>query len=283
MRGRRSASQRRRAQSLRFAGTVQVDGNSIYYQTAGSSEGHRHTVVLIHGMAGTSECWHGQLEELSSQLYVVALDLPGHGLSEGWGATRIEEYADFLHRFLDTLGLHQRVVLAGHCLGAALALEYAARWPQRISGVVLAGIGMRLGIDPEAIESTRRGQWPAHFWQKQVSPVTPPEVEQRLRRDWLTTRPEVRYCDLMACADFHAAQVLGRVEAPALVVGGEADRITPPDSVRALWAALPSADIEILSGLGHIMMEEDPARFNEAVLRFLSSVHLPPRPVSRFL
>ncbi|MFO7171783.1 MAG: alpha/beta hydrolase [Bacillota bacterium] len=278
-RGRRPQTLRRGVKPLRFAGTVQVGGYAIYYQTAGSAEEHRHTVVLLHGLAGSSGCWNAQLDSLGDHLYLVAVDLPGHGQSEGWGAADVGEYVEFLHRFLDALGLHQRVVVAGHSLGAAVALEFAARWPNRVSGVVVAGLGIRAAVDPEALAAVQRGEPPGYFLERQVGPLAPGEVARQVRHDWYATRPEVRYADLIAWSRFDSLHVLPRVVAPALVVGGEEDPIAPPESVRALWVGIPRADLEILPGLGHMMMAEDPLRFNEVLLRFLRGVHLPPRPV----
>jgi len=103
-------------------------------------------VVLIHGAGGNLMHWPGELRRLPGQT-VYALDLPGHGKSAGSGRTDIASYAEIVGGFIAVLGL-PRVVLAGHSMGGAVALEYALRSPQNLAGLVLLSTGARLPVAP---------------------------------------------------------------------------------------------------------------------------------------
>lgn len=260
---------------LLLAGTVQVDGSSTYYQTTGSCEVEHHTVVFLHGMASSSACWRDQIAAVGRLAYTVAVDLPGHGRSEGEGCADAGEYAVFLDRFLDALGVRQPVVLVGMCLGAAVALEFAARWPDRVAGLVLSGIADRFAVDEDALAMARAGLWSEAFWQGQLGSHAREEVARLSQICWLQTRPEVRYADMLACANFRAGGLPRRVRAPALVLSGTEDRITPPEGARNLCRGLGNSILEVVPGAGHVLLLEEPERLHSAVTRFLAAIGAP--------
>ncbi|MBI3446005.1 MAG: alpha/beta fold hydrolase, partial [Magnetospirillum sp.] len=75
-------------------------------------------LVMVHGAGGNHAVWSLVAPNVAAEgYYVLAPDLPGHGLSEGEALTSIPALADWLTAFLDAAGL-QRVILAGHSMGA---------------------------------------------------------------------------------------------------------------------------------------------------------------------
>ena len=85
---------------------------------------------------------------------MVALDLPGHGESEGPGRSSVAAYAEAVKAAADALGLASTVV-AGHSLGGAIALEMAQRYPEYVAGVAVLAGGVRLPVPPGLAEMLR--------------------------------------------------------------------------------------------------------------------------------
>jgi pimeloyl-ACP methyl ester carboxylesterase len=114
---------------------VTIDNLRVHYIESGTG----HTVVLIHGNAGSVEDFEfGALDRLSSNYRVVAIDRPGHGSSDRptQKTATVEFQAELLHHTLSTLGVVQPI-LVGHSWGAALALVYALKYPSEVSAMVL--------------------------------------------------------------------------------------------------------------------------------------------------
>src|SRR5208282_6918113 len=79
---------------------------------------------------------------------VLAVDLPGHGRSEGPQPGSIEGYAEWMARLIEAAGA-ARAALAGHSMGALIALEAAARAPERVSALALLGVAARMPVHPD--------------------------------------------------------------------------------------------------------------------------------------
>lgn len=268
-------------ESLR-RGTVQVGESGIFYQSAGSVEQGGHTVVFVHGAGTSSQIWRDQVAMLAGTSYAVAMDLPGHGRSEGRGALSSADYRQFLRQFLDALSIRQPVVLVGHCLGAAAALELAAASPARVSGLILVSCGTRIPVSAPVIQTVRRAGPVDDLWLDLFS-AGARETGRRALPIWRTTRPEVRYSDLIACAGFDANPVSARVRAPTMLVSGSADGVTPGHLIQDLGHLMPQASVHLLPGTGRYVMLEEPAAMGELVREFLDALRPPPRPTSRRL
>src|SRR5919201_2969349 len=94
---------------------VHAAGMAIHYEAVGTGA---LVLCLVHGSGGTGAVWIRQMEALADTARIVALDLPGHGESEGADIGTIADAARVVHAFVDALGLN-RVVLGGHSMGGA--------------------------------------------------------------------------------------------------------------------------------------------------------------------
>src|SRR5437667_7655753 len=110
-------------------------GCKIFYETAGDGL----PIVFVHGLGGTGNVWHAQRVALSRSFKVITLDLPGSGRSEKKEtAYSMERWAEQLHAFAEALAL-ERFVLVAHSMTTILAQQFAARYPDRLRGLVLCG------------------------------------------------------------------------------------------------------------------------------------------------
>lgn len=225
-----------------------IDG--LFYAERGSGR----PLVLVHGAGGTHRNWGCMLAPLARVARVIAVSLPGHDRSAGAPRPSLAAYADDLAAFLDALGL-ERPVLAGHSMGAGVALELAAARPARVAALALVGAGARLRVAPDLLAGLAAD--PDAAIDRLVAAMYPepaahlrPGAAAEYRR-----RPAVLRADLAACDGWDIRPRLAGLGLPAVVVAGEADQMTPPRLARELQGLL-GAELVLLPGVGHVPMVE---------------------------
>ena len=251
---------------------VTLDGQQVYYRSSiNDLTGRKPPLVLIHGAGGTHMHWPAHLRRLPDW-NVYSLDLPGHGKSTGPGYRNIGGYREAVYDFCRALGL-DRVVLAGHSMGGAIALDFARHFPGRTAGLVLVGTGARLRVAPALLEGLR-GDLPETAqlitdWTHDRG--TSPQLKRIYRQRLLQNQPHVVLGDFQACDSFDLREEMAGIQAPALVVCGSNDIMTPPRLSEALAATLPHARLVIVPQAGHMLPLERPEELADAVRRFLSA------------
>ena len=110
---------------------VLVNGEKIHFlETKTKKPGKAWQVLFIHGSGGNGGLWHKVMHELSSGYNSLAVDLPGHGESQGEGRKTIREYTRFIADFLNAVGM-EKVVLAGHSMGGGIAQDFSLQFPKK--------------------------------------------------------------------------------------------------------------------------------------------------------
>src|ERR1700761_1664373 len=110
-------------------------GNGPFIETFGTQG---ETLVLVHGLGGSTNTWYPQAQILKRDLKVIAYDLPGSGRTPVRENVTIESLVEDLHEVVEQAG-GGRVHLAGHSLGTIICQHYAARYPDRIVSLALMG------------------------------------------------------------------------------------------------------------------------------------------------
>jgi pimeloyl-ACP methyl ester carboxylesterase len=241
---------------------------TFYTLFQGDVRGKRN-LVLVHGAGGSHLDWPAPLRRLR-EANVYALDLPGHGSSEGAGRSSIAAYRDFLFAFLDALDL-ERAVVVGHSMGGAIALDFALSYPNRLAGLILVGTGARLRVLPAILtgiltdfEATVDLVLGYAF-----GPSASEQLKRLGRQRLLKTPPEVLHGDYIACDAFDVMERLGEVRCPTLVICGTADRLTPPKYSIYLRDHIPGAELVLVDAAGHMVMLEKPEVVAKAVSKFI--------------
>ncbi len=252
--------------------------SGLHYFESGADRITRPPIVLLHGAGGDHLFWPPPIRRLADQR-IFAPDLPGHGRSPGLGRQAISEYTAEVRRLLQALGL-STVVMVGHSMGAAIALDMAVRFPKQVLALVLVGGGARLPVSPDLIRSTSD---PAAF-PEAVELLTQLSFGRaagtnlkRLGANRLSqARPLVLHGDLLACDAFDIHERLRELALPALVVCGEDDKMTPPAYSAYLAQHIRGARLEILPRAGHMVMLEQPEAVADRLRSFVEE--LPYRP-----
>ncbi len=234
-------------------------------------------LVFIHGSGDSGRCWDEVLRRLGNVGQgAVALDLPGHGRRVGEplpDPETVPEYARAVRRDIEALGRGRAggVVLVGHSLGGAIALQLAMDAPELVDQLVLVGTGARLRVLPAMLELARTH--PDEAWRQATTLAHAPGHEQMAEvyaAAAAPTAPGALYNDLAACNVFDVMGDLDRVRQPALVVVGAEDRMTPPKYAAYLVEHLPQATGVTLPEVGHYPMHEAPEELARVMREWLS-------------
>ena len=222
-------------------------------------------LIFIHGAGCTGDVFDAQVSAFPG---AIAPTLPGH-TTPGSPAS-IGEFADAVTAGLDARGLDS-VVLCGHSMGAAIALELALRHDKRIKGIALLGGGARLRVRPATFESIERDFAAAAHTLAEAffSDPTAARVEGAVA-GLLSVGADQTLRDFRSCDAFDVSDRLGEIRLPVLALTGEHDVMTPPKYATFLADRIPGAAARILPGAGHLCMIERPAETNEALLTFVN-------------
>jgi pimeloyl-ACP methyl ester carboxylesterase len=226
-------------------------------------------VVLLHGAGFDHSTWALHSRWFAHHGYaVLAPDLPGHGRSAGEALTTVADMADWTAALLDAASARP-ARLVGHSMGSLIALETAARHPDKVSGLSLIGTAATMTVGPDLLNAAEVNDpaaidmvsiWGLGFKAELGGSLAPGLwMHQSAQRVLQQTRPGVLYRDLNACNSYqNALTVAASVKVPMTLILGERDMMTPAKAGKALAAALPHARTIILSGAGHMMMIEQP-------------------------
>lgn len=252
---------------------VSVHGSAIHYASEPPPEGARGPVVVcLHGAGGTHETWRFQVRHLGPRWTALAVDLPGHGASQGDGCRTIGEYRDFVRDFLDALTL-SAVVLVGHSMGGGTAQSFALAHPDRLAALVLVGTGARLRVHPDIFATIQRDVDEAgrliSGWA--YSPAALPATVAQGAEAFARNRAAVLEADFRACDAFDLMHEIAAIHVPTLVLCGAEDRLTPVKYARVLHEQIPGASLAVVPGAGHMVMLEKPAEFNRILADFLDA------------
>ncbi len=257
---------------------IEVGSRSIHAATGGVDPSPEDPVVLLlHGAGMDGTIWQLQTRYLAYRgLQAIAVDLPGHGRSEGPPLESIEAMGAFVVELMDAAGW-QNAHLVGHSMGSFVALEAAATLAERCSSVTLMGAALAMPVHPQLISDAEAdlpaaaalmAAWghakPAHIGQNPTPGMWMTggarALVERSDRGVLAT-------DFRACAAYErAADAATAIGAPGTVIIGSGDKMTPPKAGRALAALLTDPTIIELDATGHSMMTEAPRAVRSAIL-----------------
>jgi pimeloyl-ACP methyl ester carboxylesterase len=271
---------------------IDIAGARAHIRDQGNPDGI--PLVLIHGSGGSLHVWEGWAHELGSKVRLISVDLPGHGLTgaSSRGVYTVEAYVDFMEALVDALKL-DRVALAGHSLGGAVAWTFAARRPDRVTHVILVDAA---GENREAALPTKVARLPVigdigiHFkpeiWvrRKLGQAYADPAMvtDERVKRTAELQRfPGNREATLQRARTQEPLDPapLKRLAVPTLILWGAKDSWVPVSDAYRFENDIKGSKVEVFEKLGHDPMEEDPKATAAAVDAFLAATT--PRPVSR--
>src|SRR5712672_3537521 len=258
---------------------IESGGVGLRYELSGNGD---RTLVLVHEMGGSLESWDDVAPRLAETRRVLRYDTRGAGMSQKVrGELGIDTMAGDIAALLDTLGIAGRVALAGVAVGGAIALHFAARYPERASAVAVGSPATGIAPDRRAAALERVASMEAAGMAFAVEDSMrngyAPELRgdigrfERFRARWLGNDP-LSYATIwrmLAAVDMQ--DELARLGCPVLVIGGSLDRVRPPPSAQAVAKTIPGARyIELRTG--HYMAVQTPDLISDCIDEFLKAV-----------
>ncbi|HEY5807079.1 MAG TPA: alpha/beta hydrolase [Povalibacter sp.] len=272
---------------------LRLDGRRVLVTEAGDAQ--HPPVLLVHGLGSNAHRdWRDTYPTLSRKFHVIALDLPGFGASDpvpgGYSFEQLDATIIYVAR---QLGL-RRFHLAGHSLGAAVSLYFAAKHPELVDRLVLvdaAGVLLQQVFTRQLLEANRSTGSEALDGLIGVlgtkAETLVDLVEERLDiSSWVVANGAL--ADALLGTQMHADAALGLVKhdftsalrsvrAPTVILWGSDDTITPLRTGELLAGRIAGARLQIIPGARHVPMLETPDEFNRLLLDALANA-LPPQP-----
>ena len=271
---------------------LDLHGERVVYVDEGSGE----VLLLLHGMAGSSQTWRSVIKPLSRRFRVIAPDLPGHGEStKPRSDYSLGAFAVLLRDLLDELGV-TRATIIGHSLGGGVAMQFLYQHPDYAQRLILIGSG---GLGPDVGLTLRLLSAPGA---ELIMPIIAPRqvltagdrVWSWLRKAGIEAprgeeiwRSYSTFSDaptrqaflrtLRSVVDYRgqAVSALNRLntktELPIMAIWGEKDAIIPVKHAYAAQQARPDIRLEVLAGVGHFPQVERSAEVVELIEDFIAA------------
>ena len=260
------------------------NGQAHVYQ-AGDS--HAQSVILVHGIGNNAaRDWDELIPKLAQDYHVVTFDLPGFGRStRGNQAYTPENYVAFVKYVADKYAKGP-FVLIGHSMGGAVALRYAATYPDDVRGLVVAdvpgilhrqaysqylsylGIGVLPNLYPNQKEQLHNLVGSLLDVVAKLQPDLDLVIASPALRESVLGGDPAKIAGLAEVLEDFSG-IIPRVRAPVLVIWGARDPLAPLRTGKVLAANLAQAELRVLMNSAHTPMEDAPLEFDALVLDFV--------------
>ncbi|HVY04360.1 MAG TPA: alpha/beta hydrolase [Burkholderiales bacterium] len=258
-----------------------VENNKAFaYNANRAFDPARPNVVFIHGAANDHSVWALQSRYFAYHGWnAFAVDLPGHGKSGGSPRHSVGALSDWVMAFMDAAGV-KTAALVGHSMGSLVALETAARHPDRVSKVAMIGTSVPIAVSEPLLNASKANDHVAYEMINLYAHSSGAQLGgNRVPGMWMMgsamrlmerSSDGVLHADFSACNDYtvglDAAQ---KVKSPILFILGKRDLMTPMKVAKDVIARLPQAKVVALEGAGHSIMAERPDDVLDNLIAFL--------------
>jgi 3-oxoadipate enol-lactonase len=257
--------------------TLVVDGVGLNVRVDGPADAP--PIVLSNSLGTDLSMWEPQMPSLRERFRVVRYDLRGHGGSDvSPGPITVDRLGQDVVDLLDALGI-ERAHVCGLSVGGLVSIWLAARHPDRLDRAVLGAAAARIGtaeLWQSRADAVRAGGMAAvvdivmtRFFSERFR-TERPDVVARVAQGLAATPPEGYAAACLALRDADLRAEVARIAAPSLVVVGREDPATPVAEAEWLHARIPGSELVVLEDAGHLCNLEQPERFTDAVVGFLS-------------
>ena len=255
-----------------------LDGMKIHSTSTGKGG---KTLMLVHGWTCDETSWAANVPELSKHYRVITLDLPGHGKSDSPkdGKVTMEMFA----RAVEAVRAERKadkVILVGHSMGTPVIREYAHRYPQHVTALVLVdgvvvaptppgGRGIRTPLDADKLTTPEGLAMREGMIKGMFTPKTPKDVQDHVLKMMLAAPPATAASAMRTTFDEkYASDEVMTVPAYAIF----AEKSFALASAPFLKKVLPKIEYTEMPGTGHFVMMEQPQEFNRLLIKFVESL-----------
>ena len=253
----------------------EIDNKKVFVSDSGQSiNKDKDTIVLLHGSGLSHIVWSLTEQYLSNQNYnILAIDLPGHGNSEGESLKSIEEISDWLEKSFIKLNI-SKITIIGHSQGCLEAIEYYSKYSERVKALVFIGGSYRMPVNQDLIDLAEDGddqavklmmKWSYENSKKFIG-GNPVEKIIKSPRDIR----EILAIDLVACNNYkNGSEALKSINCPTLFIFGELDKMVNLEKGKKFAELIPNSKTHVIKNCGHMIMFEKAFEMREKISEFL--------------
>ncbi len=254
---------------------IEVENTKIFSSDVGQSfDENKQTVILLHGSGQSHVVWSLTDQYLTDLGYnVFAIDMPGHGNSEGKSLQTIEDLAEWLEKLINKIGIRD-LILLGHSQGCLVALEYIYKYPKNVKKVIFVAGSYEIPVNKSLIDLALAGdveslnlmmKW-GYGYSKQFIGGNP---LQKILNSPREIR-EVLAIDLIACNNYkNGINALKKIMCPSLFIFGELDKMIKLEKGKEFSKLVNNSKTHIIKDCGHMVILENPFEMREKIADFL--------------
>ena len=223
-------------------------------------------LVFLHGAGNSSLSFYYQLRHFRNS---KAIDLPGH--PAGQPCSTVEGYVEWVRGFI-AARRYKDVVLGGHSMGGAIAMQYAMQYPEELKGLILVGTGARLRVHPDYLDQSRLAGPADPDWlerQRSYYAGVEQDIVNALMMRAKEVGPSVEHNDLVACDRFDVMEEVESIRLPTQIICGKEDGMTPVRYSDYLSEHIPGSKKVIIGGAEHFVQLQQYRQVNLAIEKFV--------------
>lgn len=249
--------------------------NKIHYQNYGSG---KDALVLVHCWTCNLEMWRDHIPEFSKRARVIALDLPGHGMSDKPETTySMDFFADAIDAVMKDAGV-EHAVLVGHSMGTPVVRQFYRRYPQKTLALVIVDGALRpFGTKEQAAQFSAPLRTPGYkeagmqMFAQMTSTLSDAD-KARVKASFLST-PQYVMVSSMDAMWKDEIYTPDKINVPVLAILAKSP-FWLPDTEQFLRSLAPDLTFQMWEGVSHFLFMDRPKEFNAAVIAFLDQKKL---------
>ena len=261
-----------------------VNNDEIFASTGGRPiDKNKPLIIFVHGSGLTHMCWVLQTRYFAFHGYsVLAIDLPGHGLSEGKSLKSIEDMADWIRDVIDAVGFNE-ASLVGHSQGCLVTVECASRYPEKIKTLSLIGGAGAIPMNPELLTLAEKGDskavnlmmdW-AHGPSGHLGGHPVPGLYHINIGSMLIHSKEIQNTlgvDFRACDNYkNGFEAAKKLSLPTVNILADKDKMCPIKEGKKLADSIKDCELHVIDNCGHMMLLEEADKTLNVLRKFITT------------
>ena len=233
------------------------------------------SILLMHGSGLTHIVWSLHEQFYASQGFnILSVDLPGHGNSEGPSLESIEQISNWVKSLMNVLGI-KKIIIIGHSQGSLVGIDFASRYPNLISSLVLVAGSYKMPVNQDLINYAEAGDEKAVLlmmkWGYEGSKAF---IGGNPVKKIINSSREIREVlavDLNACNNYKdGKESLEKINCPTLCIFGDLDKMVPLEVGNKMVSMIKNSEKKIINNCGHMIIFEKAFEMRKSVKEFLS-------------
>jgi pimeloyl-ACP methyl ester carboxylesterase len=254
---------------------AKLDTTKIHYVSEGKG---KNAIVLVHGWGGNLTLWRDHIAELSKRARVIAIDLPGQGMSDKPEMKYdMDLFAAAIDAVIKDAGV-ERAVLVGHSMGTPVARQFYRKYPQKTLAIVIVDGGLRPFGTKEQREqfmAPLRGpnykEAGAQMFAAMTATLSAADKERVKTSAWST--PQHVLVSAMEAMAEESLYGTDKINVPVLAILAKSP-FWPPDTEQFFRSLAPDLEYQMWDGVSHFLFLDKPKEFNAAVIAFIDKKKL---------